>query len=81
MFNIASTGSGGGVYASSSVMILNKAEFTGNHGAWGGGWLSSNRSRNTTLLESLEGLKTERYFTSCPIRIPPILQVESSEYA
>ena len=37
VFNNASTGSGGGVYASSSVMFLKEAVFTKNHGARGGG--------------------------------------------
>ena len=40
MSNIASNGSGGGVYASKSVVALTGAEFTKNHGASGGGWLS-----------------------------------------
>ena len=38
-FNVASTGSGGGVYASKTVMSIINAVFTDNRGVWGGGWL------------------------------------------
>ncbi|CAN0193466.1 unnamed protein product [Ascophyllum nodosum] len=38
MFNVATTGSGGGVYASESVMSLNGPVFTENNGVQGGGW-------------------------------------------
>ena len=38
MFNVATAGSGGGVYASESMMSLNGAVFTENNGVQGGGW-------------------------------------------
>ena len=36
--NVASAGSGGGVYALSSVVSINKAVFKENIGSSGGGW-------------------------------------------
>ncbi|CAM9943223.1 unnamed protein product, partial [Ascophyllum nodosum] len=36
-FNVASTGPGGGVYASKTILSLNNAVFTDNRGIWGGG--------------------------------------------
>ena len=56
MFNNASTGSGGGVYASSSVLSLNEAVFTKNHGVWGGG-RSLQNSYKCDAFEGLGGLR------------------------
>ena len=47
MFNVALVGSGGGVYASRSVIALIGAEFKKNRGARGGGW-SSRTCKNVT---------------------------------
>ena len=38
MFNVATTGSGGGVYALESMISFEETVFTENHGVRGGGW-------------------------------------------
>ena len=59
MSNVASKGSGGGVYASKSDIALTGAEFTENQGALGGGWLSLVSSNVTRL----KGWEAQRWTT------------------
>ena len=60
MLNVASIGSGGGVYVSSSVMTLSGIVFKENHGATGGGW-SSPVLQTHYKLDRVGGLKNEQY--------------------
>ena len=60
MSNVASTGSGGGVYVSSSVMALSGTVLKENRGTAGGGW-SSQKLERRDKLDRVGGLKIEQY--------------------
>ena len=60
MSNVASTGSGGGIYVSSSAMAISGTVFKENRGATGGGW-SSHILERRDKLDRVGGLKIEQY--------------------